>query len=343
MAYAIANRVFETSTSTGTGSFNLAGSTTGFQTFVAGIGDGNTCNYFISNDTDWEAGIGTITAGSPDVLSRDTVLESSNADAKVNWGSGTKNVYVPFLAQNTVVTNKDNTFTGTNTFSNPVTVATATLAGHAVTKAQLDANTPPDASDTVKGIVELATNAETITGTDTVRAVTPAGLQAKFDTINSIVSGTSQATTSGTSIDFSSIPSGVKQITLNLSGVSVNGTSNLGLQLGDSGGIETSGYTGTTQTGDTGISQISHSTTALLATTPFSSASTVFYGTITFTLLDGATNTWAYQGSLALTNYPATSIIQGTKSLSATLDTIRITTIGGANTFDAGIANITYI
>lgn len=101
MAYVLADRVFETSTSTGVGSFNLAGSTTGFRTFVAGVGTGNTCNYEINNGTDWEIGIGTITAGSPDVLSRDTVTASSNSGAKVNWGSGTKNVFLPLIASNT--------------------------------------------------------------------------------------------------------------------------------------------------------------------------------------------------------------------------------------------------
>lgn len=117
MAYAKANRVFETTTTTGTGSLNLAGAAAGFQTFVDGIGNGNTCHYEINNGTDWEVGIGTVTAGSPDVLSRDTVLESTNADAKVNWGSGTKNVFVLLSAQHTAETNANNTFTGNNAFS----------------------------------------------------------------------------------------------------------------------------------------------------------------------------------------------------------------------------------
>ena len=117
MPYAKANRVFETTTTTGTGSLSLAGAITGFQTFVSGIGDGNTCHYEINNGTDWEVGIGTVTAGSPDVLSRDTVLESTNADAKVNWGSGTKNVFVCFPAQTTAETDADNTFSGDNDFS----------------------------------------------------------------------------------------------------------------------------------------------------------------------------------------------------------------------------------
>lgn len=182
MAFIIADRVAETTITTGTGTLNLGGAKVGFQSFVSGVGDTNTTYYTITDNTDWEVGIGTVTAGSPDTLSRDTVLQSTNSDAAVNWGAGTKDVFLGLPADRVVATNKDNTltgdntFTGGNTFSNPVTVANATDAGHAVTKAQLDANTPPDASETVKGIVELATNAETTTGTDTTRAITAAGL-----------------------------------------------------------------------------------------------------------------------------------------------------------------------
>ncbi len=128
MAYIVADRVFETSTSTGTGSFNLAGSTAGFRTFVAGVGNGNTCNYEINNGTDWEVGIGTITDGSPDVLARTTVTASSNAGAKVNWGSGTKNVFLPLIASNTAVTAKENTFTATQKIDNIQTTGSSGVA-----------------------------------------------------------------------------------------------------------------------------------------------------------------------------------------------------------------------
>ena len=92
----IADRVQETSTTTGTGTFNLDGATTGYQTFVAGVGDGNECFYTIAHRSadEWEVGIGTVTDATPDNLSRDTILESSNSDSAVNFAAGTKDVFI---------------------------------------------------------------------------------------------------------------------------------------------------------------------------------------------------------------------------------------------------------
>ena len=93
MAFQLGNRIKETSTTTGSGTIDLDGASTGFETFVDGIGTTNTCYYTIEDGTNWEVGLGTVTSGSPDTLSRDTVLASSNSDAKVNWGAGTRDVY----------------------------------------------------------------------------------------------------------------------------------------------------------------------------------------------------------------------------------------------------------
>ena len=92
MALAIANRVKESTATTGTGTVDLGGAEVGFQTFVVGIGTGNTCHYLITDGVDWEVGIGTVTDAAPDTLSRDTVIDSSNGGAKVSWGAGTKTV-----------------------------------------------------------------------------------------------------------------------------------------------------------------------------------------------------------------------------------------------------------
>lgn len=96
----LADRVRETSTTTGTGTLNLAGAVAGFQGFVAGIGSANTCFYFIANQTgtEWEVGVGTVTDASPDTLSRDKILASSNAGAAVNFSAGTKDVVVTIPA-----------------------------------------------------------------------------------------------------------------------------------------------------------------------------------------------------------------------------------------------------
>lgn len=94
-----ADRVKETTTSTSTGAVTLAGAATGFQTFSAAIGNGNTCYYTIAGQTgsEWEVGIGTYTS-SGNTLARTTVLASSNAGALVNFSAGTKDVFVTYPA-----------------------------------------------------------------------------------------------------------------------------------------------------------------------------------------------------------------------------------------------------
>lgn len=89
----INDRVGETTTSTGTGTINLAGAKDSFITFVAGIGNGHTCYYLIAGTTEWEVGIGTVTDAATDTLSRTTVLGSSNAGALVNFSAGAKDVF----------------------------------------------------------------------------------------------------------------------------------------------------------------------------------------------------------------------------------------------------------
>jgi hypothetical protein len=108
MALVIADRVRETSTTTGTGTLTLGGAVSGFQTFSAAIGNTNTCYYTIVNGSEWEIGIGTVAAGS---LARTTILESSNADAIVNFSAGTKDVFVTYPADYAVTTPNTNTFT----------------------------------------------------------------------------------------------------------------------------------------------------------------------------------------------------------------------------------------
>jgi hypothetical protein len=115
MAFVIADRVKETSTTTGTGTITLAGASTGFQSFAA-IGDGNTTYYTIASTvgTEWEVGIGTYTS-SGTTLSRDTVLSSSNSGSLVSFSAGNKDVFVTQPAERTVyVGASDQTIYGAN-------------------------------------------------------------------------------------------------------------------------------------------------------------------------------------------------------------------------------------
>ena len=147
----------------------------------------------------------------------------------------------------------------------------------------------------------------------------------------SFVRGTAVATTSGTSVDFTSIPSTVKRITVILDRVSTNGSNNLYIQIGDTDGIETTGYDSdvSTRGGDTAV------TTGFILTRS-SSSSSICNGIITICNCNG--NTWISSGNVVESSTVNSST--GSKSLSATLDRIRLN--GGGDTFDAGQVNIMY-
>jgi len=134
MALVLNDRVKETSTTTGQGTLDLAGAATGFETFVTGIGDTNTTYYAIVHATDgtWEIGIGTIGDASPDTLTRTTVIDTSAGNTtKINFASGTKNVFCTLPSSKAVFLDADGdvtlganldvggnlTVTGTTTFN----------------------------------------------------------------------------------------------------------------------------------------------------------------------------------------------------------------------------------
>ena len=105
MALVLNDRVKETSTTAGTGTLDLDGAVTGFETFVAGIATTNTTYYCIDHQgsyDEWEVGLGTVTDASPDTLSRDTVISSSNSDGKVDFTAGTLDVFCTFPASKTM-------------------------------------------------------------------------------------------------------------------------------------------------------------------------------------------------------------------------------------------------
>jgi hypothetical protein len=167
--------------------------------------------------------------------------------------------------------------------------------------------------------------------------ITPADLTQPF------TSGTATTSTSGTSIDFTSIPSWVKRITVMLNGVSWNNTASPLIQLGDSGGIETTGYISIA-----GGTSTASGAAGLTTTTGFNilgnwTSDVLFSGSIIISLLDISTNTWAAQGNFSADTSSSDWAVftSGTKSLSATLDRVRVTS-SAAITFDAGTINILY-
>ena len=104
MALVLNDRVKETTTTTGTGTINLGGAQTNFETFVAGIGNSNTTYYAIvhRSSAEFEVGLGTITDASPDTLARTTIISSSNSDSAVNFSAGTKDVFCTLPASKAV-------------------------------------------------------------------------------------------------------------------------------------------------------------------------------------------------------------------------------------------------
>jgi hypothetical protein len=155
-----------------------------------------------------------------------------------------------------------------------------------------------------------------------------------------INSATAQNSTSGTSIDFTGIPAATKRITVMLNGVSTNGTSVVQIQLGTSGGVETTGYV----TGSGVVVVGNNITRGTQYTSGFPTSYAGFTadtwrGAMVFTLVSGST--WAGFGN-CYNSIDYINMTAGTKTLSGTLDRVRITSVNGTDTFDAGSINILY-
>ena len=133
-AFVINDRVKQTTTTTGTGTIDLSGTETGFETFVAGIGDGVQTYYAIVHDgtADFEVGTGTVTDAGTDTLSRQSVISSSNSDNLVNFGAGSKTVFCTLPAKKTISPVMDATpyvVTHASTLSLNQTIDSGVLAG----------------------------------------------------------------------------------------------------------------------------------------------------------------------------------------------------------------------
>lgn len=152
-----------------------------------------------------------------------------------------------------------------------------------------------------------------------------------------IAQGTAVASTSGTSIDFTGIPSWVKRVTVMFNGVSLNGTSNFLVQMG-AGSIETTGYVSTAQSITAGVGGTNVSSTDGIII-PSGAAAAIISGHMILTLL--GSNIWISSHVGKLTTV-ANCFGAGDKTLSGTLDRVRITTVNGTDTFDGGSVNILY-
>ena len=156
-----------------------------------------------------------------------------------------------------------------------------------------------------------------------------------------LVSGTA-VTASGTAVNFTGIPSWAKRITVMFSGVSTNGSSVKQIQIGDSGGVETTGYSASSAYFNTsgGFNNIQATSGFIINSVV---ATDAIAGSFIINCLNTATNTWTINGSAATGNTATALLLSGgAKTLSDTLTQIRITTVNGTDTFDAGTINIIY-
>jgi hypothetical protein len=183
----------------------------------------------------------------------------------------------------------------------------------------------------IDGTAGVTTPGVTNSGTDAAAVQTYNGVA-----MPRMVLSTAQNTTSGTSIDFTSIPSWVKRITVMLNGVSTNGGSVVQVQLG-SGSVTASGYNAAAAYAANGTAIISAAYSSGFGTV-YNGAADIRHGAMTLTNISG--NTWVAAGTLIA----AAGVVSmaGSIALSGTLDRLRITTVNGTDTFDAGSVNILY-
>lgn len=201
------------------------------------------------------------------------------------------------------------------------------------------AATPASVMALSNALTGYVAGAGTVTGADSILTAIQK-LDGNIITNSMIGSGTTQAATSGTAIDFTGIPSGVKRVTVIFSGLSTSGGSNHLVQIGTSGGIQNSGYLGS-------ASGVAGGGTTANFTTGFglsgdNTAGCLRNGFLTLSLMDSSTNTWVASGTNGRSDITRTDLTGGSKVLSGVLDRVRITTVNGTDTFDAGSINIFY-
>jgi hypothetical protein len=179
----------------------------------------------------------------------------------------------------------------------------------------------------------ITVSAPAVSGSTTQTLVNVTG------TLAPIVSGTA-VTASGTSVDFTSIPSWVKRITVMFAGVSTNSTSLVQVQIGSSS-FSTSGYTSQASFSNAATCFITATTGFAIEPSACGSATNNRHGFLVLTLITG--NTWVASGAIGSTLQQGSIACSGTSpALGGTLDRVRITTVNGTDTFDAGSINILY-
>ena len=282
----------------------------------------------------------TIGATTPSTGAFTTLSASS-----VVSGTGFSNYLAspPNIGNTTPSTVKGTTVTATSQFSGPGTGLTGTASGLSIGGNATTATTATTATNLASGSAGTVPY-QSASGTTAMLAAGTAGQKLVSNGASapswgsSIVSGTAQNSTSGTSIDFTGIPSWVKRITVMFNGVSTNGSSLLLVQVG-AGSITGLGYVAAS-------SNIQNASSTAVSNSPIgfniyqNSPPEQLYGTMTISLM--GSNVWVASGTFSTSGTVCIINSAGDVGLSGTLDRIRITTVNGTDTFDAGSINILY-
>lgn len=254
------------------------------------------------------------------------------SDSSGNVGIGTSSPNTKFVVSNGGAAGLEINPTG---FSSAPSIVSYNRSGAAYTQLTLDGASNVFAiSGTEKARIDSSGNL--LVGTTT--QATGALLTVNGSIKGTITSGTSQASTSGTSIDFTGIPSWAKRVTVMFQGVSTNGSSPFLIRVG-AGSVATSGYAGGTFGADGSAVR-----TAVTQTTGFggysSAAISTYNGSLQITLLTG--NTWSASGVFYDNGNAYGVCMAGAITLGGALDRVRVTTVNGTDTFDGGNINILY-
>ncbi len=157
MAHVVADRVRETTTTTGTGTYTLAGAVTGFETFGS-IGNTNTTYYCCTDGTNFEVGVGTY-ASSGTTLARTTILQSSNSDSAVNWSAGTRQIFCTLPAEKSVIEDASNNVS----IGGVLTSTGLTIGSAAITEAELEILDGASVTTTELNIIDSNASTSAIT------------------------------------------------------------------------------------------------------------------------------------------------------------------------------------